>query len=317
MQKVVEITFEFIALCKEKRKLSEHTLKAYQIDLKQFCATINPEKHINEVSKVDLVKFHQFLVDAELSNTSVKRKMACLRAMFHWLEREEIIDVSPFHKFQLDIKLTKHLPRNVPQSDLRRLLKQARKSSKDMLDEQSGNYEVRSKRRLNDLTTLIALELMISTGVRVSELSGIELSDIYINEKKIKIMGKGSRERFVYLTDQEIVKLLKNYIDNRSICSPNHSQLLTNSRGEPASTQFLRKLIKTLSQQSNTQLKVTPHMLRHSAACELLESGLDIRFVQRLLGHSSISTTERYTHVSDNVLQKKITKANVRKRIAS
>nr|WP_275443045.1 tyrosine-type recombinase/integrase [Pseudoalteromonas sp. OOF1S-7] len=186
-----------------------------------------------------------------------------------------------------------------------------------MLNDQSGNYEVRSKRRLNDLTTLVALEIMISTGVRVSELSGIDLSDIYINEKKIKIMGKGSRERFVYLTDQEIVKLLKNYIDNRPICAPNHSQLLTNSRGQPASTQFLRKLIKTLSQQSNTQLKVTPHMLRHSAACELLESGLDIRFVQRLLGHSSISTTERYTHVSDNVLQKKITKANVRKRIAS
>ncbi|WP_462155040.1 tyrosine-type recombinase/integrase [Pseudoalteromonas piscicida] len=317
MQSINQLSQQFISLCKDKRKLSDHTLKAYQIDLKQFMQALDENKSIEDISKVDLSQFHQFLVDSQLSNTSIKRKMACVRAMFQWLEREEFIEFNPFHKFQLDIKLPKRLPRNVPHSDLKRLLKQARKNCKSLWIESSNTYSVSQKRMLNEFTSLIALELMISTGIRVSELAGICLTDIYINEKKIKILGKGARERFVYLTDQEIAKLLKNYIESRAICAPHCDHLLINSRGEPASTQFLRKLIKKLSQQAYTQLKVTPHMLRHSAACELLESGLDIRFVQRLLGHSSISTTEIYTHVTDNALQKKITKANVRKRIAS
>jgi integrase/recombinase XerD len=240
--------------------------------------------------------------------------------MFRWLEVEEIIDVNPFHKLKVEIKIPRRLPRNVSKSDMRLMLEQARVTldtngqfTADWLNLKP--YELNSKRDLNYLTTLLSVELLVCTGIRVCELSRIKLGDIFLNEKKIKVLGKGSRERYVYLPTKEVCALTELYVQMRLQAEPTDDSLLVNSRGQIASTQFIRKLIKNIARQAKTRLPVTPHMLRHSAACELLESGLDMRFVQRLLGHSSISTTEIYTHVADTVLQERIEKADVRSRI--
>ncbi|ADZ90157.1 tyrosine-type recombinase/integrase [Marinomonas mediterranea] len=320
MDSISRIASRYLQFCQKNRKLSGHTLKAYRIDLKQFVECTGVKTSVNAIDKKDLHKFHDYLADSELSQSSIKRKLACIRAMFRWLEQEEEIEVTPFHKFNTSIKLPKRLPRNVNKSDLKRMLTQGRrtldqKPLKSISDENTGFSYPTSKRDLNKLTGTLALELMLSTGMRVSELVGIQLDDIFLTERKIKIFGKGSRERYVYLPDKEICQLIRHYRKARTIVESDSSNFLLNSRGQPASTQFIRKLIRLLAEQSSTQLHVTPHMLRHSAACELMESGLDIRFVQRLLGHSSISTTEIYTHVTDNVLQTKIEKAKVRSRI--
>ncbi|SHO54926.1 tyrosine-type recombinase/integrase [Vibrio quintilis] len=305
-----QVVQDYLLFCEKNRGLSTHSIKAYHCDLKQFISCLGIQTEIYHIDKVALGRFHQHLVSRELNPASIKRKFACIRAMFKWLEQEEILDSNPFYKFHTEIKLPKRLPRNVPRSDLKRMLLQGHSHVKDKV-----SAHLTHKRQLNHLTKLLSAELMIATGLRVGELASIHMSNIFLAEGKIKILGKGSRERFVFLPEQELRDLIKNYLYARQITEPQTDHLLVNSRGQQASTQFLRKLIRDLSSEAKTQTKVTPHMLRHSAACELLESGLDIRFVQRLLGHSSISTTEIYTHVSDTALQEKLQQAQIRSRI--
>jgi integrase/recombinase XerD len=319
MNDIHHICTNYLKVCSNGKNLSKHTLKAYQIDFEQFKTCIGIKTEISNINKKHITEFHDYLLSLELAPSSIKRKLVSLKAMFKWLELEEVIIASPFNKIRTNIKLPRALPRNVPASKLHKLIEK----SKSELG--IRNYElyctkeisslVTTKKSLNKLTVLISIELMLCTGMRVCELSGIELSSIDIAERKIKLLGKGSRERYVYLPDIETCQLVESYLLARLIVNPETNNFLVNSRGQPASTQFIRKILRELAQRSSIKMHVTPHMIRHSAACELIESGLDIRFVQRLLGHSSISTTEIYTHVSDKLLRDKISQANVRKRV--
>ncbi|UAB71153.1 tyrosine-type recombinase/integrase [Vibrio sp. SCSIO 43132] len=315
MQTLKDAVLEYLIICEKQRGLSDHTIKAYNIDLKQFTSFINKPVKLNHITKIEIAAFHRHLTESELSSSSIKRKLACLKAMFKWFDTEDVIEANPFNKFRLELKTTKKLPRNVPRSELHLLLNHAQKSAlHDKGNNKKNLRNINRKRELNEVTKLLSLEILISTGIRVGELVSIRLEDVFLKEKKIKIFGKGARERYVYLPDDEICKLLSSYLEVRPIVEPKDTSLLVNSRGYPASTQFIRKLIRQLSHSAKVS-SATPHMLRHSAACELLDSGLDIRFVQRLLGHSSISTTEIYTHVADTTLQKKLQDAKVRRRI--
>ncbi|SHF69000.1 tyrosine-type recombinase/integrase [Vibrio gazogenes] len=308
----------YLLFCEKCRGLSKHTIKAYHCDLQQFIHYMGIHTFLQDIGKQQLTEYHEHLITRQLVPTSIKRKLACIKAMFKWLEQEESIEINPFHKFRFELKIPKRLPRNVPRSDLRQMLTSARANICQPIKQSSSATkipQITSKRALNQLTKLLSVELLIATGIRVSELASLKITDIFVHEGKLKILGKGSRERYVYLPDQELRDLVMLYMCERTVTAPTADNFLVNSRGQPASTQFLRKLIRELSIDAHTQIKVTPHMLRHSAACELLESGLDIRFVQRLLGHSNIATTEIYTHVSDTALQEKLQQARIRSRI--
>ncbi len=319
MNTIHQVSANYLETCANNKNLSKHTLKAYRIDFEQFQSCIGMTLDISLIDKSHILKFHNYLLNLELAPASIKRKLVSLKAMFKWLELEEVILVSPFNKIRANIKLPRALPKNVPASKLNNLIKKIKAELGINRNEDYNAIEISrlitTKKTLNKLTTLISIELMLCTGMRVGELASIELNSIDISERKIKLFGKGSRERFVYLPDAESCQLIKAYLQARLIVDPTSHNFLVNSRGQPASTQFLRKILRELAHRSAIELHVTPHMLRHSAACELIESGLDIRFVQRLLGHSSISTTEIYTHVSDTLLKKKITQAKVRKRV--
>ncbi|MCY7296269.1 tyrosine-type recombinase/integrase [Alteromonas sp. a30] len=321
MNTLSSICSHYLQICSKNKNLSRHSLKAYNIDMTQFMSCIGKQFPIQNITKFELQAFHEHLADESLAPSSIKRKLACIRAMFKWLEHEEMIEINPFHKFRANIKSARRLPKNVPANELNAMIVQA-KSDLGLTKRQSYRYSrlaklVTRKKSLNKLTTLVSIELMLSTGIRVGELSGISINCVDIYDRKIKILGKGARERYVFLPDEEICDLVESYLKLRGICEPDTDNLLVNSRGKAASTQFIRKLIKDNAENAYTKQKVTPHMLRHSAACELLESGLDIRFVQRLLGHSSISTTEIYTHVNDKQLKEKVSQANVRGRVRS
>lgn len=319
MEDIHHICTNYLKVCSNAKNLSKHTLKAYQIDFEQFQKCIGIQTDISSINKKHIIKFHDYLSSMDLAPSSIKRKLVSLKAMFKWLELEEVIVVSPFNKVRTNIKLPRTLPKNIPASKLHKLIKRSKLELGIKYYEIYCAEEISSlittAKSLNKLTVLISIELMLCTGMRVCELSGIEISSIDIVERRIKLLGKGSRERFVYLPDTETCQLVKSYLQARLILIPETNNFLINSRGKPASTQFLRKLLREIAQRSSIEIHVTPHMLRHSAACELIEAGLDIRFVQRLLGHSSISTTEIYTHISDTLLRDKISQANVRKRV--
>jgi site-specific recombinase XerD len=308
---------QFLAHCQHNKRLSAHTIKAYQQDLACF-TLLTQAQVITCFDKKQLKDYLLQLHQMNLSLRTIKRRIACLKSMFRWLELEEVVDINPFHKADIQLKMPQQLPRNIPKSDLRKMLKAARLNlnlgKEDNYSLQKLSSLVVTPKQVNKLTTLLAVELLFSTGMRVSELVNIDINQIYLSEKKVKILGKGQRERFVFLPTKESTDLVIAYLTLRKLTAPEASCLLINSRGLPASPHFIRKLIRQNATLAKVD-KITPHMYRHSAACQLLESGVDIRYVQRLLGHQSILTTQLYTHVNDNVLQRKIAKANTRSSI--
>jgi site-specific recombinase XerD len=222
--------------------------------------------------------------------TTIKRKFATLKVALKWFEYMGLIENNPFQVYKPTIRLPQRLPKALSRSELTALFRQAELDSE-------------TQTSLRKKTIRLALELMFVTGIRVGELCSIKLKDIDVNSGAIKVDGKGNRERQVYIVNDNILLILMNYLKIRADYAISTSRLLLTSRGTAATPDFIRRNLHELAKHADIKRRVTPHMLRHSAATQLLERGVDIRYVQRLLGHSSISTTEIYTHVSNASLK--------------
>ncbi|MFZ4699775.1 MAG: tyrosine-type recombinase/integrase [Candidatus Methylumidiphilus sp.] len=301
---------EFLTHCRVSKNLSVHTLRAYTIDLQEFRTFAGDDSGVAEIDRQCLRGFLRHLFDVrKLKETSVKRRLACVKVMFRWLELDEVISISPFHRLDARIRMPRKLPRCLSRDESNRL--QAEPAQRLGLASLAPDAIDRAipGAALNDLTTLVAIEVLLATGVRVGELAAIQRDDIDLLQGVVTINGKGNRQRRVFLTDATMVALVQAYLNARKQAHPTSSAFLVTSRGRPASPQFLRKLVREAGQAAELPRRTTPHMLRHTAAIQLLEAGVDIRFVQRLLGHQSISTTEGYTSVSDGSLKTVITEA--------
>jgi integrase/recombinase XerD len=167
------------------------------------------------------------------------------------------------------------------------------------------------EKRPHESTTLLAVALMVATGVRVHEVVGFRHQDIDLSGRAIRLVGKGRRERQVFLTNDWITDLTESYLQARSKLDLPHSRLLFNLHYEPLTTAAMRSRLAKAARAAGITQHVTPHMLRHTAATQLIEAGVDIRYIQRLLGHASLSTTEIYTHVSDRALKRVVSEADV------
>ncbi len=193
---------------------------------------------------------------------------------------------SPFEKLRIHIHAPKQLPRIIPENVVEDLLRRAYQG-----DTLSDRWRLRD---------LLVLELLFSTGVRVSELCKLSQKTVTLNGRSVRLLidGKGRKERVIQVETPEIVALLETYCRKfeEEIC--NHGALLINDRRRPMEPQSVRRIINRYMGQLGTPLHVTPHMFRHTFATSLLEAGVDIRYIQSLLGHSSISTTQIYTHVT-------------------
>jgi site-specific recombinase XerD len=283
----------FLDYCIRERQLSENTIGAYRQDLAEFCRFFANEE-ITAITGDKLVGYSQHMSGhRKLAPATVKRRLACLRSMFSRLARQHAIKETPFGSVDLRVRLPTRLPRCLGASDLRALLRAAEEACP---------------------TTRLATILLFTTGARVSELTAIRIKDIDLDQRSIRIFGKGSRERQVFLPADGIVDLVRDYIAAQHDAAGTSDRLLINARGRPANSACIRNRLKFLAEKAGITRRVTPHMLRHTAATALMEAGVDIRFVQRLLGHQTIATTQLYTHVSDRALKAAITTANVRYR---
>ncbi len=304
--KINKVCDQFLSHCEYNKQLSHHSIAAYKRDL---CCFVDFTTPINLLAcdKFILKDYLKFLNTEGNAKKTIKRRLACLKSMFRWLELEEQIEINPFHKIDVSFKMPRQLPRNIPKSDLNKMLTAAKNqlglNSHSMYLQADFKDIIKIPKDLNLFSALLAVEMLFTTGIRVGELVNIELQHINLGESKIRILGKGQRERFVFISDKEVSNLLTSYMSLRHIVNTNEPFLIVNSRGKAASTHFIRKLLRQTSNSAKVERKITPHMYRHSAACQLLESGLDIRYVQRLLGHQSISTTELYTHVNTKITE--------------
>lgn len=297
---------EFLTNCRVSKSLTENTLHAYRQDLVEFQAFFGPSSEVDTVDGDDLKAYLSRLrIDRNLSAATVRRRIACLKAMFRWAKEEQLIGSSPFDEAGIFVKIPKCLPRTLSRQEVGRLTDDV---FRGLWDEGSNTVELQTTSC--KLTTYLAVYLMLATGVRVSELLGIRLGDIDPTCSTIRIRGKGARERTVFLANRLLRMQLSKYVFARTRCRPHVDLVFLNTRNQPLTPQALRLRLRKLGSSLAFKQRLTPHRFRHTAATLLIEEGVDIRFVQRLLGHSSISTTEIYTHVADVSLRTALERAD-------
>lgn len=256
-------------------------MKAYRIDLKQFCEYSDGKT----VDKELLSQYIKYL-NQNFSPRTAKRKIASLRAFYRELEVNDLLEQNPFDKLHVKIHTPKRLPRVIPKEVIKSLFESAYRS-----------YKTGSKWALRDV---VVLELLFSTGMRVSELCEIREENFFLDEQSLRltINGKGQKERIIQINTPEIVMLMDKYrnafFSQITLCG----NMLINNHGGPLTPQSVRRIICKYINRIDKPFYVTPHMFRHTFATSLLEAGVDIRYIQSLLGHSSISTTQIYTHVA-------------------
>jgi site-specific recombinase XerD len=292
-------------------ELSEHTTRAYAGDLTMFVNGLGRESNVDVITKSALLEFVGSQRGRGLSGSSVKRRVSAVRGLCKWLIDSGHLQTDPWEGLVLSLPSPRRLPRAIPESDVSGLVRDLRAR----IDAGECPMDRLTSRHRATVTTLLAVVLMVSTGLRVAELASLLVDDIDVEAGTIRVLGKGRRERMVYVSDTWIAELLVDHLATRSVLGLSHDQLLFNQRGEPMSTAALRGRLSKAVAQAGIKRRITPHMLRHTAATQLVESGVDIRFVQRLLGHASIATTEIYTHVSDQSVHRAVTGANVLGRV--
>lgn len=300
----------FLKHCKQQRRLADHSIKGYTIDLRMFMeyleSRIPPVAKCNQVTKETLGDYV-----AEISGRyqfkTIKRKMACIRSFFSYLDDNEVIEENPFQRFRLRLRDGHKNPRSLTVSEMDRFLQavysDAYAASAMKQLNRLRNMENPSLETLNGnffwCRDIAIIELLFAVGLRVSELCGLRLEDYDRVERSFYIMGKGNRERTLYLENDEVLAVLDNYLLMRKAVETDHSYIFITRFREPMSTQGVRNLITKYAKIAGINKNITPHVFRHSFASLLLESGVDIKYIQEFLGHSTISTTQIYLHTSD------------------
>jgi integrase/recombinase XerD len=298
----------FLGHCRKVRGLSDNSVFAYEQDIAAFIAFTRRDDHKNALNSQVVLNYLDHLKrERNHKHATIRRRLVTLRAFATWLRKAGLVGDDPFAGLEIDLRPPKRLPRPVEWVDVRAMLKgdgAAYSATSSRTSAPSG--EIISQSR----TTVLAIKIMVSTGVRVGELTQIKLSNISNDGFRIRIHGKGSKERNVYIGNPDLRAELQHIKWQAKHIEHDGDYLLLNTNRRRLTEQALRRRLRILAQSCNLDTRVTPHRFRHSAATFLIEEGVDIRFVQRLLGHASIATTEIYTHVSDTALMRAINNAD-------
>lgn len=287
---------KFLSHCHSAISLSPHTMRAYRSDLDDSQRYFGVRRRLDGVGKEHLRQYIRHLREhRQFKETTIKRRLASLKLMFKWAAHEEIVSANPFDSLNERIRLPKRLPRALDRADqacLRRAIAIATRTDE-----------------FADVRDKTMIQLLLDTGIRVGELVAINLSDLSLGNGSLVVHGKGNRQRLVYLVSKTLSRKIGLYLTWRSALPTRSDKLFVSPDGRAIGTPIVRAGLKRIARSAGVSRHVTPHMLRHTCATQWLEDGLDIRHVQKLLGHQSISTTEIYTHVSDQGLREALSRA--------
>lgn len=288
------------------RTMSVHTLRAYRGDLtalRQHLGDATPAEQMNAGMIVDFIVAQR---QHGLAPSTIRRRASAVRGFCRWLKCSGQVRDDPWRDVDVRIRQPKHLPRPARDDSVRNLLAWlCRAAGVSRAAVPAGPFK-----RAYEANTLVAVALMLSTGLRVGEVATLRCEDLDARGRSVRVTGKGARERQVYLSSDWIAGLIEAQLETRQTLGVEHSLLLFNRSGGTLSTASLRCRLRREVKSAGVAEHITPHMLRHTAATQLIDCGVDIRFVQRLLGHASLTTTEQYTHVTDTSLRRAITRAD-------
>lgn len=288
---------KFIQSLRSERNYSPYTIKNYSIDLIDLQRFLDKRK--TNLSKVDRITAREFLYNLQkkYSRRSLARKISSCRSFFRFLQREKYVDKNPFELVKTP-KLEKRLPNFLYENEIQKML---------------NGLDLKTDFGKRDLAIL---ELLYGSGIRVSEATRLNLSDFDLSAKEIRVFGKGAKERIV-LIGKHAVEALRDYLENtraKLLGGNKNRSVFLGSRGSRLTERSVERMIKKLAEKCGLLKKVTPHTIRHTFATHLLERGADLRTVQELLGHTSLSTTQVYTHVTKEKLKSVYDKAHPRAR---
>ena len=277
----------YLAYCTAQKQLDSKTIKSYMIDLNQFLCFIED----TDVKKLSIPILESYIssLHAHYKPKTVKRKIASTKAFFHYLEYKEILEKNPFDKLHIRFREPILLPKTIPVHSIESIL------ATIYHEHQTARTPYQRRNALRDAAVI---EFLFATGIRISELCNLTPHEVNLYEGSILINGKGSKERRIHIGNEDVLDILKEYEKkyHKEIVSCNH--FFASQSGKPLSDQSVRRMINKYTSAASIEQHITPHMFRHTFATALLEEDVDIRYIQEMLGHSSINVTEIYTHVT-------------------
>lgn len=303
---------QFVFHCEKERRLAQSTVTAYSLDLKHFYKFLKKEyPEIDTIDQISKNVIMAYISDMNLNYAvkTVKRKIATLRGFFLYYEEEFQIVQNPFDKLHMKLKEPFVIPEVMSLREIKKLLKVAY-SCPTGASEKTDNHLL----EFLHCRDVAILELLFATGIRVHELCNLKFSDFDVKRSVLKIFGKGQKERQIYIGNSEVMAALNAYLHCVKSMKFKSEYIFLNKWGKQLSPQAVRNLVTKYTSLAHIKKKITPHVFRHSFATLLLEEGVDLKYIQEFLGHSSISTTQIYLHVSSknarNVLRAKHPRKN-------
>lgn len=296
---------EFLWHCRFEKKLDEKTIRAYRADLRQMAEITGPMRGIFEISKTDIKCYLQAI--AHFQHKTIKRKIASLRSMLNYLECEYEDYINPMRKMQIKMKEPMRLPVVMTIEELRRILASLYCRFEKCA---RGTYAYKSAVR-----NIAVVELLFASGMRVSELCSLRNRDVDMENGELRIIGKGNKERIIHICQPETLQALHRWLKQENGVCDSQAPFFTNRLHRGLSTQSVRQMIRHIISATGIGKHITPHTFRHTFATLLLEEDVDVRYIQNLLGHSSIATTQIYTHVNMNKQRQILQTKHPRRRI--
>jgi len=296
LNNIIKLISDFKNYLENEKRFSQNTVRNYISDLTQFSDFLKKFFPSGEdPSKIDVVVLRGFLGylhSRELDKRSVMRKLASVKSFFKFLLKERIIASNPA-KIIHSPRISKNIPRVMTEEETKTVI--------EMPFEQEG--EKSKKFRLKILRDIAILEMLYATGLRASELMSLKSENIFFEERIIRITGKGNKERIVPFGESAATSLL-NYFSERKKFNYDSEYIFLNLRGGKLTSRSLQRIVEKYARDLQSGKRVTPHTFRHSFATHLLSRGADLRTIQELLGHQSLSTTQKYTHIAAVELKK-------------
>jgi len=293
--------FEFLSGYFSTHERSVKTKTAYRSDLTQFGIFAGNEIELQSISAVLIENWASQLRAKGYSPASMRRKVVVLKVFCaYWLRRGELNE-SPFWRVKLSLGRIEQLPRALSEKEIQGLLDYAGRSQTTLSRKGAvlsrGASSRSSSSEYRNLRNLALIDLLFATGMRVGEVSALNVEDFLSTELVFRVKGKGGRARVACVVDEQTILIQKRYLELRMRVQSKSCALFVNAIGGRLSTQGIANIIAQFRRDAGIERHITPHMLRHTVATLLLRNGMDIRVVQEFLGHASIATTQRYTHV--------------------
>lgn len=283
----------YLVYLRLEQSMSDNSVVAYTHDIElfmQYLESINHSKSLSDIHQEDIESFLAYLYELGLSANSQARILSGIKKFYAYLLQEKLITENPTQLISSP-SIGRHIPDILSYEEISSMI--------DTID-LSQPFGHRNK---------AIIETMYGCGLRVSEVISLKISNIYFKDEFIRVIGKGNKERLIPIS-QSIIKTLNLYLEGervQQVINPKHSDtVFINRRGNGLSRQMIFLIIKELAEKAGIKKNIGPHTIRHSFATHLIEGGADLRAVQQMLGHSSISTTEIYTHISDQYLREVI-----------